>query len=794
MGCYPPRPVTGRSPATPPEAPALADAGRLSLRRLARAWPRAIVTAWLAAVVVLLARLVGDPGLEISGDPDVLVPAEHRAPEGEPLLLLTAREAALDPEQGGTGVLQAAAAAVAEHLGARRISLGPPAAELTAWLDSHAFYLLPVGAHEALAERLSDAAMTEAVDALRARLSSPLFGVSGEEPRRDPLRLQDLARSHAGHMTHLGDGEDMPAELTAAGDLLALDGRSLLVQLRSDDEPAALLGQLEPVLAEHPVDAALVGPGPRRDRFRRSIEQHLPRVLTLVVAGLVLVLSLALRAIRPVLAIVVVLLSALVGMLVLGPPLDPHSLPLLVLLLGFGCEGAMHLRRISPRGWPAAAVLGGALLPLWLSTYPAWREWSVAWLVGVAVVVVLLRLVVPALLVALRFDPEPARRGFRLRPLRPLAVLMAVASLGAGAWAVPRLPSLDIDRTPAASTDDAESRVRESFFDPRLVVTTRTEGSTAAEALERASEHARALATLVPDDATRIDSPGRIVLPASELASRQRSLLELELPARMDALRELLTTRGFRPDAFGEFLRGAGDLEDLPTPQAALEGPLGDWIRGYVDPEDGTLVTRVHLRPGLDTVPALELGDETLTLGGPAVAARRDRRGFADGLGLFVAIQLWVGALVVWLATRRFSAALACTVAALTAQTAVLAVMVPLELPLGAALLPAILLVGAAATIAGARACRAVALDERFHATGVLLSSLCQAVAGLTLLGSGEPLWSTVGMVVGVGSLFAAGAGLFVAPGMMRVFGGGPRASSPPPQPEPEPADEEADA
>lgn len=323
MGCYPPRPVDGLPPATPTQDPAPDDGGRLSLRRLARAWPRAIVTAWLATVVVLLSRLIGDPGVEISGDPDVLLPAEHQAPQDEPLLLLTARQEALDPEQGGAGELQAAASAVAERLGERRASMGPRAVELTAWLDAHAFYLLPVGAHEAVAERLTDTAMAEAVDALKARLSSPLFGVSGEDPRRDPLRLQELAREHAGRMTHLGDDEDMAAELTAAGDLLALDGRSLLIQLRSDEAPSALRAELEPALQELPVDATLVGPGPRRERVRETLRARAPSLLTVGLAGLVLVLSLALRAIRPVLAIVLALLSTLAGLLVLGPPSIP---------------------------------------------------------------------------------------------------------------------------------------------------------------------------------------------------------------------------------------------------------------------------------------------------------------------------------------------------------------------------------------------------------------------------------------------------------------------------------------
>jgi hypothetical protein len=776
------------------------EVGALSLRRLARAWPRAIATTWLAIALVLLARVLGDPGVQISGDPDVLVPVEHRAPEGEPLLLLTVEESALSEDQGGADLLASAAAAVAERLGERRVPLGPPVAELTAWIDAHALYLLPVAAHEGLAERLGDAAMAQAIDALRARLSSPLYGVSGEDPRRDPLRLQELSSEHAGWLTHLGNADDMPAELTAAGDLLALDGRALLMQLHTgEQEPAALLDEVRQVLPAG-VAAALVGPGPRREQHRAAIEERWRPLLTLSLAGLVIVLSLALRAIRPVLAIVLALGSVLVGMLALGPALDPHGVPLLVLLLGFGCEAALHLTRISPRGWPSAAVLGGALLPLWLSPYPAWQGWALRWLVGVAAVVLLLRLVVPALLVLMRFSPAPARRGFRLHPIRPLAVVLAGAAMAGGLWALPRLPVLELDRTPrSVNRDDPERRVREEFYDPRLVVRTSSRGATAEQALARASEHARRLAELVPGDATRIDSPGRLVLPAAELEARGRSLAALGLPARMASLRQLLAQRGLRPDAFGEFLRGADATGDPPTPAAALDGPLGAWIDGYlVDDEANdekvekvvTLAARVHVRPDASTPLPVLVDDEgePIELRGPAVAARRDRQGFADWLGIYVMSQLWLGALAVWLGTRSLPIALACSCAALTAQTALLAVMVPVGVGLGPAVLPALLLVGAAAMIAGGRACCSVTRDERFYATGVLLSAMCQVVAGVALVASGEPLWSQVGLVVAMGAVLAAGAGLFVAPGMMRLFGGDVPGSPVGAEPGPSPA------
>jgi hypothetical protein len=100
----------------------------------------------------------------------------------------------------------------------------------------------------------------------------------------------------------------------------------------------------------------------------------------------------------------------------------------------------------------------------------------------------------------------------------------------------------------------------------------------------------------------------------------------------------------------------------------------------------------------------------------------------------------------------------------------VLAVMVPLKMPLGPHLVPALLLVGASALVAGARACRAVDLGRPFYAVGLLVTGLCQVVAGLALMATGVPLWAQIGLCVAIGSSIASGAGLFVAPGLARLL------------------------
>src|SRR5690606_32369912 len=141
------------------------------------------------------------------------------------------------------------------------------------------------------------------------------------------------------------------------------------------------------------------------------------------------------------------------------------------------------------------------------------------------------------------------------------------------------------------------------------------------------------------------------------------------LRERTTALRTILESRGFRPDAFGEFLRSASDLERAPTATTALEGPLGSWIGRYVEEDDRGIAIRSRVELGPDPsapVPVvIDAKGAPIELHGPAVAARRDRDRFADQLGIWVAAQLWLGALLVWLGTRSLPVALATAITAL---------------------------------------------------------------------------------------------------------------------------------
>jgi hypothetical protein len=375
---------------------------RLSLTRLGRDWPRSVLGVWLV-LCALLAALISGGRLGAKGDLDGLLPQEHRFTRGQPWLLLTLEE------NGRRDQLLSAAAIVSEHLGPERVPLAPPSSEVAAWLTGHALYLLPTSSHGAVRDLLSDDAIGAGVQSLRARLSSPLFGVSGEGARRDPLGLRALVDAQAGELGHVRvDDEQLDApEVTPSGDLLARSGRRLLIQLVTERPTDALTADVQEQVADLPVRVSLLGGDANIASARRTIEEHGSPLVIVTLAGLTLVLALALRRARPVLAVIPCLATGAAVLATMVAVFDMLSLPFVALLLGFGCEGALRLQRISQRGWPAAAVLATALAPLWLSPYPQWKTWSWIWLIGFVATIAIMRLFLPALLTLLRRSCSP---------------------------------------------------------------------------------------------------------------------------------------------------------------------------------------------------------------------------------------------------------------------------------------------------------------------------------------------------------------------------------------------------
>jgi hypothetical protein len=751
-----------------------------------------IVALWLIVVAIALVEVLTGTRFE-SGELEALVPVEHRSVRGEPWLLVRIDEAALaslmaedtESERDDETILLEAGIALEEALGPERVPLAPPRSEITRWLDAHALYLLPVSAHEQLAAKLGDDTMLAEVQGLEARMSSPLFAATPEQPRRDPLNLRELTEREAGSFGHVDAPlVDAGTRVTASGDLIDADAGLLLIQLRSTRSPAALRESIGRALGGHPVAFDLLGPEVRAEQAQVQLESSARPLLITCVAALVLVLALVLRRLVPVVALVACLGSVwLVLAWVLGS-FDLLGLAMAVILLGFGCEAALELPPIGLRGWASKLVLTTALLPLLISPYPLWQRWGVIWALGYLAAAVTLRGVLPAMLgLVERYGPawlghdlDWRLPGFRLRPMPVLAALVCIGLTVGGAWAGTRLEHRPGHLLPLGlgELERREAELRGSFFDPALVVEARTRADDGdpARALDAASADAAALSTLVPAHARRIDSPGSFVLAKAELDERRRSLSKLELPQRMEALHQMLEDQGLRAEAFSEFVRGAADIGDLPSAQAALDGPLGPWIERYLGEDGSEIRSRVELA-GEGSIP-VAIDEAVLAelprLHGPAIAAMEDRREFDGRLGMLVLCGLWLIAFWVWIGTRSLAMALAVALVALASECGLLLVLVLLEQPIGPHLVPALLLVGAAAGVAAGRSCRAVQLDRPLVARALLLAGSCQVVAGLALLGSSQPVWRELGLAIAIGCMFASGLGMFAGPGIARLM------------------------
>ncbi|MCB9700562.1 MAG: hypothetical protein H6711_01575 [Myxococcales bacterium] len=742
---------------------------------------------WLIATLTLVAALARRDA--IVGDAiDGLVPTDHRPTIDSTWVVLEIGERERD--EGGEIIeigevaegdaasegpaarerLEAAAAAIHAALPGAWTPIAPPAQEAAAWLESHVLYLVPPTRHRELAARVTPAAIDGAIAGIRARLSSPLFAATGEEPRRDPLGLRALLGDAALGLT-AAPGR---AEATAAGDLIAADGRALLLELRGEGPASATVERARAAIDDRAIRMKAAGEPLRRERSAEAVTRGLPRAPVSAAALALLVLALGLRAAAPVLMIVAATASGLATLAALGGPIDLLTLPLLVALVGVAGEGLVQRQTIAASGWAAPAITALALFPLLLAPYPLWQRWALAWALAALALFVALRLIGAALPGRLL-----AGRGLalHLRPWPPLAIVLSAGFLGAGAFAA---ESLEI-RGPAAielgdrDLEETRAAVRRDFFDPARIVSVSSRGDDLEDALGASIADAAAIVEGLGGELRHLDAPGALVIDAAAIDARREALEALEIPARMIDLEAAIKGAGLRVSAFAEVLKGAADLDSTPSATAALGGPLRGWIASHAliddDGGDGVVLrSRAFIDGELDG-DALPRGDGGRTqLRGPAVADDRDVQRLRGRLGLYAAAGLWIGALILWLATRDLALALAAAITAVASECGVLLLLLALDLPLGAPLLPALLLVGASGMIAGGRACRAIDRGAPLLAGAMLLSSLAQVAAGIALIATREPLWQAFGSALAGGAALAPGLGIFAAPGLYALL------------------------
>lgn len=679
-----------------------------------------------AALAGLGAWLIDQPA-RVAGV-DELVPREHRPAPGSHLLVTLRGAAAADswPQ-------------VVDQLGPLlpgHFPLAPPPAEARAWLDAHILYRIPPERHAALAARLEPAALRAAVAGIRARLASPLFGVSDEQPRRDPLDLRALGADEPGFLAP-GAGP-IP---TASGDLLSADGRSLLLYLRTALPPARLHAWAAAQLfARFGVDSGIevgVLPITSLAAVDDPSRLRLRDLLAATFAALTLALALGLRRSRAALVLTLVVAAPLPLVVLLAGDLQGPELPLLLALPGLALALAPG---VGDHGPGPGLRLALALTPLLLLPYPLWQRWAWVWLLALPVLVAAARVLGPALLRLGRApaapDPRP-RRGWP--PLVGLALCAAL--LAVGTWSSRQAAAVDY------SLGAGDADLAADFFAPSRLAELRSVGPDEPAALAAAVADAARLTALGPEIAERVDTPGSYLLGEAEAGARQAALAALDLPGRIELLRVALTEVGLRPDAFGEFIR-ALDPNRQPTPEAALAGPLAGWLRTRLapDPAGVAAVGRVLLAAELPVGRALPPG-----LRGPAVFAHQELQARDARLGLALAASAWLSAFLTWLSARRLAPALSAALVGLAAQAGALALVVAAGGVGLALLLPALLLVGAAAAEGAARACAPPVPGDSHGRPALALA--CLLAPAVVLLASPEPAWRSFALVLGFGAV-----------------------------------------
>ena len=698
----------------------------------------------------------------VGGSSDGLLPLAHRRDPHLHFVLL--RSDAVPAEQA----LLEAADAVAQRLPNERILLAPPAREIDAWMDASALFLLPAQADPRLADKLKPHAIAAAISVLRARLSSPLFGTTGEDPRRDPIGLRELVRGLSHSIGHVDPHDKMFApRVTVAGDLVSFDGQAALLLLQSERSLDALETELREAVGDE-IHVDVLGEGTRERAARTLVRNAGVHVLVSTLALLAIVLAVEARSIRPVVSMLACALAPALLLVSLLPGIDTLSIPILAISFGIAVARTFICEH-QPPAWSSELLLATALLPLAFTEYPAWAHlawcWALAWLFGSMVV----RVMWSDRSLSRASKPWFGRSRVSLVPMRWLAITMTIIVLVAAAWASTHLRYAGPSVTPFHETlAEAEQTLARSFFNQDTLAEARSVATTEEEALDLAAEDARLIAALVPTQVALLDAPGSFVLPSSQVGSRHQALLELRLADAMEVVRSNLVSQGLRVDAFAEFLASTADLSHPPTASAALQGPLAAWIDRYIDRGQTSVSVRSYLHLRHDAaVPDVRGADQAaLPLRGPIVFALEDRERFPTWLATLIVLGFSVAGTCAWAHARNLATALATAMGGFVAQAALWLVLDLAGRSIGPHLLPIFLLTGTIAAVLGMRACLASTQVEAL-APGAWL------VAGLALLAPGgasivaiEPLWRELGLAWLLGASLATGAGLFIAPGL----------------------------
>ncbi len=667
-----------------------------------------------------------------------------------------------------------------------------------------------------LKDRLSDAGLRGAAQALKQELGRPTGAVVKRVAPADPLllypaQLRSLEAARAGGL-ELVDGQ------------FIADGKYALVLLASRHSPfdAAAQGPLQAAIAE--AFAAVQGgqdglvleqSGVARFALaaEHSMREDIQRISTVSLIGLLLLFAVMFRSPRLIVLAMVPLIAgvvaALAACLLLFGTVHGLTLAFGATLIGVCIDYSVHLfnhhlldppnggpeasaRRIGPGLWLGALTTIAGFAGLAWTSFPGLREIAVFASVGVFAAVVATRYWLPALM---------PRRSSVGRIPRAVAdgLARAVAGLGRSRVALLALPGAAVlvlvigapqvawnddiklltTTDPAMLAEDEGVRGRVARMDSGRFIVAIGSGVDLEAAEEAAlvvndAVHEVVVTARAAGELTEFRSLHSFVRAAAAQEASLAALREPTLPARLDAA---FVAEGFRAGSFAQFF---SDMSSAPGPvklAALASTPLADLVRSFRvelggDVEAAPTVAVLSfvrgvraggaLRGRLAAVPGSHYFDQGETM----AAAYGDFRERTLQLVLFGLLGVFA---LVLLRYRRLGLALAAFAPAVLAAGATVGLLAIFGVELGLLHVVALLLVLSMGVDYGVFLAESRDDPGGFAATllSVLIACLSTVLAFGLLAMSASPALRALGITVGLGVLLS----LVLAPAAMLLGG-----------------------
>jgi len=676
-------------------------------------------------------------------------------------------------------------------------------------------YLLDV-----LEDRLSDAGLRGAAQALKQELGRPTGAVVKRVAPADPLllypaQLRSLEAARAGGLD-LVDGQ------------FIADGKYALVLLASRHSPfdAAAQGPLQTAIAE--AFAAVQGGGlvlkqSGVARFalaaEHSMREDIQRISTVSLVGLLLLFFVMFRGPRLIVLALVPLLAgvvaALAACLLLFGAVHGLTLAFGATLIGVCIDYSVHLfnhhlldpptiggpeasaRRVGPGLWLGALTTIAGFAGLAWTSFPGLREIAVFASVGVLAAVVATRYWLPALMPrrsAVGRIPRAVADGLarmvvglgRSRVALLALPVAAVLVIAIGARQVSWNDDIKLLTTtdPAMLAEDEGVRGRVARMDSGRFIVAIGSGAN----LEAAEEAALVVNDAVHDVLVAATAAGELAEFRSlhsfvrAAAAQEASLAALREPTLAARLEAAFVAEGFRAGSFAQFF---SDMSSAPGPvtlAALASTPLADLVRSFrvelggpADVDAAPTVAVLSfvrgvraggaLRGRLAAVPGSHYFDQGETM----AAAYGDFRERTLQLVLFGLLGVFA---LVLLRYRRLGRALAAFAPAVLAAGATVGLLAIFGVELGLMHVVALLLVLSMGVDYGVFL--AESRDDPGGLAATLLSVLVACLSTVLAFGllamSASPALRALGLTVGLGVLLS----LVLAPAAM-LLGGGKR-------------------